>query len=62
MSRRKIVWQIGAIVAGAILGMVVGNAMGVAIHSDNLPFFDALGVAIGISLGFILSLWVSGRM
>ena len=42
-----------------ILGAVVGDAIGVYIHSDNLPFFDALGAAIGMGIGSMLFLWGS---
>jgi hypothetical protein len=45
------------VVVGAFLGAVLGDASGVYIHSDNLPFFDALGAAIGMGLGFTLFLW-----
>ena len=59
MARKKGVRLIWIVVAGAILGAVLGNAIGVYIHSDNLPFFDALGAAIGVGLGFALFLWGS---
>jgi hypothetical protein len=45
------------VVVGAFLGAVLGSAIGVYIHSDNLPFFDALGAAIGMGIGFMLFLW-----
>jgi hypothetical protein len=48
---------IWAVVAGMILGAVVGHAIGVYIRSDNLPFFDVLGAAIGMGIGFALFLW-----
>ncbi len=57
MARKKGVRLIWIVVAGAILGAVLGNAIGVYIHSDNLPFFDALGAAIGMGIGFTLFLW-----
>ena len=59
MTRKKRIQWIWAVVAGAILGAVLGNAIGVTIHSDNLPFFGALGAAIGMGLGFTLFLWGS---
>jgi hypothetical protein len=59
MTRNKRMRWIWAVVAGMILGAVLGNAIGVYIHSDNLPFFDALGAAIGVGLGFALFLWGS---
>ena len=59
MTRKKRIQWIWAVVAGAILGAVLGNAIGVTIHSDNLPFFGALGVAIGMGIGFTLFLWGS---
>lgn len=55
MTRNKRMRWIWAVVAGMILGAVVGHAIGVYIRSDNLPFFDVLGAAIGI--GFALFLW-----
>ena len=59
MTRKKSVRLIWIVVAGAILGAVLGNAIGVYIHSDNLPFFDALGAAIGMGIGSMLFLWGS---
>jgi F0F1-type ATP synthase assembly protein I len=59
MTRKESVRLILMVVAGAILGAVLGNAIGAYIHSDNLPFFDALGAAIGMGLGFTLFLWGS---
>ncbi len=57
MARKKGVRLIWIVVAGAILGAVLGNAIGVYIHSDNLPFFDALGAALGMGIGVTLFLW-----
>ncbi len=57
MTRRKSLRRIWIVVAGSILGAVLGNAIGVYIHSDNLPFFDALGAVIGMGMGFTLSFW-----
>ncbi len=59
MTRKKRIQWIWAAVAGAILGAVLGHAIGVYIHSDNLPFFNALGAAIGMGLGFTWFLWGS---
>jgi hypothetical protein len=61
MTRNKRMRWIWAVVAGMILGAVVGHAIGVYIRSDNLPFFDALGVAIGTGIGFMLFVWGSAR-
>jgi hypothetical protein len=57
MTRKKSARLIWIVVAGAILGAVVGHTIGGTIHSDNLPFFDALGAAIGTGIGFMLLLW-----
>ena len=57
MTRKKRIRWIWVVVAGAILGAVVGHAIGVYIHSDNLPFFDVLGAIIGMGIGFALFLW-----
>jgi hypothetical protein len=40
---------------------MLGHAIGVYIHSDNLPFFDALGAATGLVVGCALFLWRSTR-
>jgi hypothetical protein len=57
MTRNKRLRWIGFVVSGAFLGAVLGDAVGVYIHSDNLPFFDVLGAVIGMGLGFALFLW-----
>ncbi len=57
MTRDKRLRWIGFVVIGAFLGAVLGDAVGVYIHSDNLPFFDMLGAVIGMGLGFALFLW-----
>jgi hypothetical protein len=59
MTRKKSARLIWIIAAGAILGAVLGHAIGVTIHSDNLPFFGALGMAIGMGIGCALFLWGS---
>ncbi len=59
MTQKKRIQWIWAVVAGAILGAVLGDAIGAYIHSDNLPFFDALGAAVGMGLGFTRFLWRS---
>ena len=59
MTRKKRIQWIWAVVAGAILGAVLGDAIGVTIHSDNLPFFDALGMIVGLTIGLTLFLWRS---
>ena len=56
MTRKKSVLRIGIVLAGLVLGAVLGNAIGVNIHSDNLPFFVALGAVIGLGIGFTVSL------
>ena len=56
MTRKASVRLIWIVVAGAILGAVLGNAIGASIHSDNLPFFGALGAAVGMGPGFMLFL------
>ncbi len=37
-------------IIGSILGAIVGNAIGAAIRSDNLPFLVLLGAVIGLGL------------
>ena len=59
MTRNKRLRWIGFVVIGAFLGAVLGDAVGVYIHSDNLPFFDALGVIVGLTIGLTLFLWRS---
>ncbi len=59
MARNKSLCRMWLVVVGAFLGAVLGDAVGIYIHSDNLPFFDALGAAIGMGLGFTLFLWRS---
>jgi hypothetical protein len=54
MTRKKSSRLFWIVAAGAVLGTVLGHALGVAIHSDNLPFFDALGAGIGLGVGFAL--------
>ena len=44
-----------AVMAGSILGAALGNAIGVNVHSDNLPFFIMLGAVIGLSLSGVVS-------
>lgn len=61
MTRKASVRLIWIVVAGAILGAVLGNAIGVSIHSDNLPFFDVLGAIVGLAIGLTLFLWRSTR-
>jgi hypothetical protein len=57
MTRNKRLRRIWLVVIGAFLGAVLGDAIGIYIHSDNLPFFDALGASIGMGIGFMLFLW-----
>jgi hypothetical protein len=56
MMRKKSVRRAVATAGGLILGAVLGNAIGVNIHSDNLPFFVALGAVISMGIGFTVSL------
>ncbi len=56
MTQEKSVRRIWIVLAGLILGAVLGNAIGVNIHSDNLPFFVALGAVIGMGIGFTVFL------
>ncbi len=57
MTRNKHLRWIWLIMIAALLGAVLGHAIGAYIHSDNLPFFDVLGAVIGMGLGFALFLW-----
>ena len=59
MARNKGLRRMWLIVVGAFLGAVLGDAIGVYIHSDNLPFFDALGAAVGMGIGLTLYVWRS---
>ena len=56
MTRKRWWWTVAA---GLILGVMLGYVIGVCIHSDNLPFFDALGVIVGLTIGLTLFLWRS---
>jgi len=49
------------VASGLFLGALLGHAVGVYIRSDNLPFFDVLGVSIGLFVGCALFLWMSTR-
>jgi F0F1-type ATP synthase assembly protein I len=44
------------VMAGSILGAALGSAIGVHVHSDNLPFFIMLGTVIGLCLSGVMSL------
>ncbi|HKZ86972.1 MAG TPA: hypothetical protein VJ793_25385 [Anaerolineae bacterium] len=44
-----------AVMVGSILGAALGNAIGVNVHSDNLPFFIMLGAVIGLCLSGVVS-------
>ncbi len=61
MTRNKRLRRIWLIVIGAILGAMLGHAIGVDIRSDNLPFFDVLGAIVGLAIGLALFLWRSTR-
>ena len=53
-----------AAVAGLALGALVGDAVGLGIRSDNLPFLAALGavigLCIGLAIGLVLDRWHAG--
>ncbi len=48
--------EIMVVTVGSILGAAFGNAIGVNVHSDNLPFFSMLGTLIGLCLSGVASL------
>jgi len=43
------------VMVGSILGAALGNAIGMDVHSDNLPFFIMLGAVIGLCLSGVAS-------
>ena len=49
------------IAAGTIGGAVIGDIIGLALRSDNLPFFVALGAIIGLAGGLVMALVASRR-
>ena len=49
-----------AAVAGFILGALLGDAVGLGIRSDNLPFLVGLGAVIGLCIGLAIG-FVLGR-
>jgi len=55
IRKRRVRWAVAA-AGGLILGAVLGNAIGLHIRSDNLPFFGALGAVIGMGIGFTVPL------
>ncbi len=60
MKRRALLLVVCA--AGVlILGMLLGHVIGVNIRSDNMPFVDALGAAIGLAAGLVTALVASRR-
>lgn len=50
-----------AAVAGFAIGALLGDAVGLGIRSDNLPFLVSLGavigLCIGLAIGFVLDCW-----
>jgi len=60
IRKRSVRWAVAA-TGGLILGAVLGNAIGIHIRSDNLPFFDALGAIIGMGIGFTVLLVIERR-
>jgi hypothetical protein len=48
-------------VVGLTLGALLGDAVGLGIRSDNLPFLAGLGavigLCIGLAIGFVLDRW-----
>jgi hypothetical protein len=53
---RKNVRRVMTVLGGSILCAALGNAIGVDVHSDNLPFFIMLGAVIGLGLSGAMSL------
>ena len=49
------------IAAGTIAGAVIGDVIGLALRSDNLPFFVALGAIVGFAAGLVTVLVASRR-
>jgi hypothetical protein len=47
------------IAAGTIIGAVIGDVIGLALRSDNLPLFVALGAIIGLAGGLVIAADVS---
>jgi hypothetical protein len=47
------------IAAGTIAGAVTGDIVGLALRSDNLPFFVALGAIVGLAAGLVTALVAS---
>jgi len=45
-----------ATAAGFTIGVILGYVVGLAIRSDNLPFFVALGAVIGLCIGLVIGL------
>jgi hypothetical protein len=54
MNRKNMKWVM-VVMVGSILGAALGNAIGVNVHSDNLPFFIMLGAVIGLCLSGVVS-------
>ena len=48
----RLLW---AALIGSILGAVLSHWIGLSIRSDNLPFFDALGIIIGLLVGSVFA-------
>ena len=44
-----------AALIGSILGAVLSHSIGLSIRSDNLPFFEVLGVIIGLLAGSLFA-------
>lgn len=45
-----------AAVVGLTLGALLGDAVGLGIRSDNLPFLVGLGAVIGLCVGLAIGL------
>lgn len=52
---RKNMRRVITVMVGSILGAALGNAIGVYVHSDNLPFFIMLGAVVGLCLSGVVS-------
>ncbi len=50
-----------AVVLGLVVGAAAGQAVGVYVVSDNLPFFIALGSAICATIGLLAGLALALR-
>jgi len=56
---RKNTRRVVVVMVGSILGAALGNAIGMDVHSANLPFFIMLGAVIGLCLSGVMSLVIA---